>query len=359
MCPTCDKPLLVRYELAGLAGSALPAAWDRRPADMWRFRELLPLRAGEEPVSLGEGGTPLLGLDAVGEELGIRLLVKEEGRNPTGSFKDRGISAAVTRAVRDGATALVIPSAGNAAAALAAYAARAGVPARVYVPDDVPEGVVRRCASFGADLVRVDGLITDCGARAAQYSKETGAFDVSTMREPYRLEGKKTMMIEIIHALEWKAPDAIVYPTGGGTGLIGSWKAMQELAALGLIDQAQTRLYAVQSSGCAPIVRALAEGRDEAAEWRHPETAAWGLRVPRSIGDFLILRAIRASGGGGITVTDEEMAEAAIRMGRRAGISATLEGGATLAAVVSLRRRGDIRPGETVVLFNTAHLLTY
>lgn len=359
VCADCGKPLLVRYALDGLAGAGLPERWDRRSEGMWRFRDLLPLRSGEEPVTLGEGDTPLLDLGPLGHELGIRLLVKDEGRNPTGSFKDRGLSAAVTRAVWDGASAFVIPSAGNAGASLAAYAARARVPARVYVPSDAPAGVLRRCEAFGAETVRVDGLITDCSRAAALYAAESGAFDVSTLREPYRLEGKKTMMLEIVRSLEWRPPDAIVYPTGGGTGLLGSWKALQELAEVGLLAAPQTRLYAVQSRGCAPIVRAFAEGRENAVEWEQPHTAAWGLRVPRPLGDFLILRAIRASGGGAIAVSDEDMAEAAASLARQAGLNAAIEGGATLAAARALRCSGALRAGETVVLFNTANLLTY
>lgn len=325
---------------------------------MWRYRELLPLGESEPPVTLEEGGTPLVALPVLGEELGLRLLLKDEGRNPTGSFKDRGLSAAVTRAARDGASALVVPSAGNAAAALAAYAARAGLPARVYIPADTPEGVERRCRHYGADVTRVQGLIAECAERARADARRTGALDVSTLREPYRLEGKKTMMFEIVQALGWRSPDALVYPTGGGTGLIASRKAQEELAGWG-IAEGRTRLYAVQSTGCAPIVRAWSEGRASAEPWRSPDTRAWGLRVPAALGDFLILRALRASGGGAVAVSDDAMREAASALGAREGVDASIEGGATLAAARRLRSSGELREGETVLLLNTAGSMVY
>jgi threonine synthase len=358
VCGACGKPLLVRHPLDELEGSDLPEIWSSRRGGMWRFRELLPLGPDEAPVTLGEGGTPLLSLRRVGPDLDLRLLVKDESRNPTGSFKDRGLSAAVTRARLDGAERLVIPSAGNAGAALSAYAARAGCPARIYVPQDTPEGVARRCRHYGADLREVDGLITDCGDRARAHARRTGAFDVSTLHEPYRLEGKKTMMLEIVEALEWRSPDAIVYPTGGGTGLIASWKVLGELAALGLVERT-TRLYAVQSTGCAPIVRAFEAGEASAEPWEDAQTRAFGLRVPGALGDFLILRALRDTEGGAVSVTDSEMVEGRRELGAREGVDASIEGGATLAAARKLRKQGDLDPGETVVLFNTGGLLTY
>ncbi len=351
-CEACGGPLLARY--ADGAGKGPPASLP----GMWRFAGRLPLRDGERPVTLGEGDTPLLPLERLGEALGLRLLAKDESRNPTGSFKDRGLAAAVTRAALDGAEALVIPSAGNAGASLAAYAARAGLPARVFVPADVPPGVERRCRHFGAELVRVDGLIDACGRRARAEAEATGAVDVSTLREPYRLEGKKTMMFEIVEALGGRAPDAIVYPTGGGTGLIASRKALQELAELEGLEP-DTRLYAVQAEGCAPIVRAWEAGEAAAERWEAPRTEAWGLRVPGALGDFLILRALRASGGGAIAVTDEAMRAAAAELGAREGLDASIEGGATLAAARRLRAAGALRERETVVLFNTAGALVY
>jgi threonine synthase len=361
VCPECGKPLLARYALGDADPDPLLEAWtsrERRERGMWGFRELLPVRPGERPVTLREGGTPLVPLQRTGEELGLRLYAKEEGRNPTGSFKDRGLSAAVSRAVLDGVDRFVVPSAGNAGAALSAYAARAGRPARIYVPRDTPEGVRRRCRRFGAELVEVDGLITDCGARAREHAEETGAFDVSTLREPYRLEGKKTMMLEIARSLGWEAPDAVVYPTGGGTGLIASWKVLGELEELGVLER-QTRMYAVQSEGCAPMVRAWEEGRAEAGPWPDADTEAWGLRVPEALGDFLILETLRASGGGAVAVADGEMARGARRLASREGVAASVEGGATLAAARRLRERGELREGERVVLFDTAHFLTY
>ena len=357
VCPDCGKPLLARYDLGALDGEALQRAWAGRQGGMWRFREIMPVEPNEAPVTLGEGGTPLLEIEIGGDFEGLTLLVKDEGLNPTGSFKDRGLCAAVTRAVHEGATALVIPSAGNAGAALAAYAARAGVPCRLFIPEDTPQGVARRCEHYGADIVRVDGLIDECGRLSAEYGAETGAFNISTLKEPYRIEGKKTMMLEIVEALGWRAPDAIVYPTGGGTGLIGSAKTLAELRELGLVDR-DTRLYAVQGTGCAPIVRAHAAGETYAEPWRNASTQAWGLRVPGALGDFLMLEAIRESGGGGVAVSDEAMREGALELGA-AGVGAAIEGGATLAGARELRRSGELRDGETVVLFNTAHLLTY
>jgi threonine synthase len=360
VCPECGKPLLARYATGALEGTALRRAWsERRGAGMWRFRELLPLRDGEEPVTLGEGDTPLVRAEELGSELDLHLFVKDESRNPTGSFKDRGLSAAVTRAALDGAKSFVVPSAGNAAAALSAFAARAGLPAKVYLPADTPEGVRRRCRHYGAEVEEVNGLITDCGREAAAYARETGAFSVSTLHEPYRLEGKKTMMLEVVDALGWRAPDAIVYPTGGGTGLIGSWKVLGELVEAGVLESAPTRMYAVQSEGCAPVVRAWEEGRTEATEWRDASTEAFGLRVPRALGDFLILRALRETEGGAIAVPDRAMRRAAADLGRREGIDAAIEGGATLAAARALREAGELAPGETVVLFNTGSQLAY
>ncbi len=359
-CEACGRPLLARYPLDRLSARELPARWAgrTREAGMWRFRELLPLRPDEVPVSLGEGGTPLLPLERLSGELGLRLLAKDEGRNPTGSFKDRGLSAAVTRAAADGAPSLVVPSAGNAAAALSAYGARAGLPVTLFIPRDTPAAVERRCRHFGAEVEKVDGLIDLCGRRAAEHASRTGAFAVSTLREPYRAEGKKTMMLEILESLDWRAPDAIVYPTGGGTGLIASWKVLDELEELGLVER-RPRLYAVQASGCAPIVRAWEAGEPEARPWAEAQTRAWGLRVPAALGDRLILRALRESGGGAVAVPDGEMERGAAELGRREGLSAAIEGGATLAAVRRMLRAGRLRKGETVVLFNTAGLGTY
>lgn len=378
LCPSCGGVQVVRYPAteagAGADSGAAPKSepeahgglpadlrdmWRSRPSGMWRYRELLPLRPGESPISLGEGGTPLLDLPVTGDRLGVRLLVKDEGGNPTGSFKDRGMSAAVTRAAHDGATSFVVPSAGNAGVALAAYAARAGKPATIFIPEDTPDTVAERCRAYGADLRSVPGLISDCGARAAAFAAETGAFDLSTLREPYRIEGKKTMGFEILEALEWRAPDAVVYPTGGGTGLIGTWKALRESAALGWVPDPDTRMYAVQGEGCAPVVRAWAAGADTAEPWVDARTAAWGLRVPSARGDALMLRTLRDSGGGAVAVADTEMLEAASDAARADGLGLGIEGGATLAAARRLVETGEIAPGETVVLFNTGNLTNY
>ena len=361
LCDDCGSPQLVRYpgELGHPGADSLAARWSTRARGMWRFRELLPIRGDEEPVSLGEGDTPLLEAPRIGAELEVRLLVKDEGRNPTGSFKDRGLSAAITRAVHDGAREFVVPSAGNAGAALAAYAARAGLPARIYIPADSPAGVELRCRAFGADVTLVDGLITDCGALAAEDAARTGAFDLSTLREPCRIEGKKTMALEIVEALGWRAPDVVVYPTGGGTGLIGTWKALTELHGLGLISRPETRLYAVQADGCAPMVRAWKSGARFAEEWTGARTEAWGLRVPRARGDRLILKALAETGGGAISVSDAAMERDMKALLRTEGINACIEGGGVLAATRSLRESGDIREGETVVLFNTGNLQNY
>ena len=360
LCPSCARPLLVRYDLDALDGVALPETWGRRSRDqgMWRFREILPIGPAEQPVTLGEGATPLVSLPAGAAGLnGVAAYVKDEGRNPTGSFKDRGLSAAVTRAAHDGARSFVIPSAGNAGVSLATYASRAGLPSRIYLPADTPPAVLRRTRSAGAEVRYEEGLITDCGVRAREHAARTGAFDVSTLREPYRIEGKKTMMLEIAESLDWRPPEAIVYPTGGGTGLIGSWKALRELQDLQLIDST-TRLYAVQSEGCAPIVRAFERGHSEAEPWTDAQTSAFGLRVPGAIGDFLILRALRESGGGAVTVSDDEARAGADELGL-CGVSASIEGGATLAGARKLLTRGDLVNGDRVVLFNTAHALVY
>jgi len=352
VCETCGAPYLVRYPAT--PAPAAKAELARRPWTMWRYREWLPLEAGQEAISLGEGGTPLLEAPRLDERHGFaRLLVKDESVNPTGSFKARGLAAAVTRAAAAGARAFVVPTAGNAGVALAAYAARAGLTARIYAPETTPRTILSQIRSYGAELQLVRGHIGDCGKAARVYAAEHGAVDVSTLREPYRIEGKKTLGLELAEQLDWHLPEAIVYPTGGGTGLIGMWKAFGELRRAGWIDGSLPRLYSVQATGCAPVIRAFESGADRCTPWPDPKTVAAGLRVPGPLGDRLMLRALRESGGGAIAVSDAELTDAAREMQVEAGIDAAPEGGATLAAARGLLATGAIGPQETVVLFNT------
>jgi threonine synthase len=328
---------------------------------MWRYHELLPLAASDRPVSLGEGYTPLVHAQRLGHVLGFSsLYVKDESQNPTQSFKARGLSAAVTCALSLGVKTLSIPSAGNAGSALAAYAARAQLEAKVFLPHDVKKSFIRECVVYGADVTLVGGLITDAGRLAADRGRPLGWYDVSTLKEPYRIEGKKTMAYEIAEQLNWRWPDWIVYPTGGGTGLIGMWKACDELERIGWMPPGQRpRFVAVQAEGCAPIVQAFSEQLARAKPWDHARTIADGLRVPQAIGDFLILRALAESGGTAISVSDNHMIEGMRDLGRYEGISAAPEGGATVAALRRLKADGTIQPDETVVLFNTGGALKY
>lgn len=364
LCHDCGKPLLARYDLAAAARTLTLASLPSRPRTLWRWAEVLPVRDPVHRLTLGEGSTPLAPAPRLGEAIGLpRLLVKDEGLNPTTSFKARGMAAAVSRARELGATALSAPSAGNAAGALAAYAALAGLPARVYMPRDVPLPFVAECRALGAQVALIDGLITDCGRAAAADLRAQGGFDLSTLKEPYRLEGKKTMGYELAEQLGWRLPDAIVYPTGGGTGLIGMAKAFDELEELGWIGSARPRLVTVQCDGCAPLVRAFAAGEEFAAPWEDAATIADGLRVPAAVGDFLVLRALRASHGAAVAVSDAD-ALAGCALLAREGIFAAPEGGATAAAARDLAAAGWLHPEETVLLFNTgsghkyAHLWT-
>jgi len=323
---------------------------------MWRYREWLPLAAGERPVTLGEGGTPLLRADRIAAAHGFAdLLVKDESANPTGSFKARGLAAAVTRAIGAGARELVVPTAGNAGVALAAYAARAGVAARVYAPFSTPPVILTQIRTLGAQLVLVDGHIGDCGRAARAHAAESGAVDVSTLREPYRIEGKKTLGLELAEQLGWTLPRAIIYPTGGGTGLIGMWKAFRELREMGWIPRGMPlpRMYSVQAAGCAPVVRAFEAGADRCEPWPEPRTVASGLRVPAPLGDRLMLGVLRESGGGAVAVSDDALTAAAGELQTAEGIDAAPEGGAALAGAVALLERGSISAAERVVVVNT------
>jgi threonine synthase len=359
LCPGCRLPLLARYDLAAAR------AWRRdslagRVASMWRYREMLPLLPGDEPVTLGEGWTPLLHARRLGASLGLdRLFFKDESLNPTNSFKARGQSAAITRARALGAETIALPTAGNAGNAAAAYAAAAGLQCQVFMPKDAKQPFVDECRLYGAEVTLVDGLITDAGRMAAERGEPRGWYDVSTLKEPYRVEGKKTMGYELAEQLGWTLPDWIIYPTGGGTGLIGMWKAFDEMEAIGWIGPSRPRMVSVQAAGCAPIVRAFERGEETAAPWENAQTSADGLRVPRAIGDFLILRAVRASDGAAVAVTDEEMIDGMLTLGREEGISAAPEGGASLAALRRLIADQKVLPHDTVVLFNTGGALKY
>ena len=328
---------------------------------MWRYREMMPLLPGESPVTLGEGFTPLLHARRLGGTLGLdRLLIKDESLNPTQSFKARGQSAAITRAKALGATTISLPTAGNAGNAAAAYSSAAGLKCEVFIPRDAKQPFIDECRLYGANVTLVDGLITDAGKLAASTGKPLGWYDVSTLKEPYRVEGKKTMGYELAEQLGWTLPDWIIYPTGGGTGLVGMWKAFAEMEAIGWLSSGQRpKMVSVQAEGCAPIVRAFTAGTEKAAPWEHAATLADGLRVPRAIGDFLILRAIRESGGEAIAVSDRDMIDDMLTIGRLEGISAAPEGGAALTAVRALIASGRVQPHDTVVLFNTGGALKY
>jgi threonine synthase len=360
LCNVCGKPLLVRYDLEAAARTLTKESLRGRRADQWRYAEVLPAGRVEDIVSLGEGWTPLLRAERLGASLGLKkLYIKDESQNPTQSFKARGMSAAVTLAKELGARKLAAPSAGNAAGALAAYAARAGLEAHIFMPRDTPRANVVECEQTGARVTLMDGLITDCGAEVARRKDAEGWFDVSTLKEPYRVEGKKTLGYEVAEQLDWELPDVIVYPTGGGTGLVGMWKAFDEMEAMGWIGSERPRMVTVQAAGCAPIVRAFEEGKRTAAEFENAATIASGLRVPKAIGDFLILDALRASGGTAVAVTDEELLAAVGEIGAAEGLFVAPEGAACLPALRKLIERGEVKPDERVVLFNTGAGVKY
>jgi threonine synthase len=356
----CGAPLLARYDLERARAWQKNTLVGREP-NMWRYRELMPLFDGETPITLGEGWTPLIHATRIGADLGLsRVFVKDESLNPTNSFKARGLSAAVTRAARIGARVVSVPSAGNAANAMAAYAAAAGLPAKVFMPRDVKVPFIRECELYGADVTLVDGLITDAGRIAAETGRPLGWYDMSTLKEPYRIEGKKTMAYELGEQLDWEMPDWIIYPTGGGTGMVGMWKAFDELEQIGWIAGGKRpRMVSVQAEHCAPIVKAFEQGAERSEPWVNARTIADGLRVPKAVGDFLVLRAVRESGGTALSVTDAEMVSAMRDLGSREGISAAPEGGASLQALKQLVAEGRIGADETVVLFNTGGALKY
>jgi len=347
----CGGPLLARYDLGKAARTLTREALKSRPANMWRYAEVLPAR---EAVSLGEGMTPVIHARRLGARLGLdALYVKDEGLNPTGSFKARGLSAAVTRGKELGAKALAIPTAGNAGGALAAYAAAAGIPCVIVMPSDTPSANVMECEAFGADVRKLDGLISDCGRYVGEHKEKEGWFEVSTLKEPYRIEGKKTMAYELSEQFGGALPEVIIYPTGGGVGLIGMCKAFEEMEAMGWIGRERPRMVVVQATGCAPIVDAYVRGEASAPPWQNAATIASGLRVPKALGDFLVLAGVRATQGTAVTSTDEEMLAAGKELASMEGIFAAPEGAATVVAARKLAEQGCIKPHERVVLFNT------
>ncbi len=357
---SAGKPLLVHYDLAGVRKALSKEALTQRPPDLWRYRELLPVRRVGDIVSLGETMTPLVRLPTLAARLGGgEIIVKDEGRLPTGSFKARGLVMAVSMAKALGIKHMAMPTNGNAGAALAAYATRAGIKSTIFCPEDTPEVNVSEIALQGAAVYRVNGLIDDCGKIVAEGKSKAGWFDVSTLKEPYRIEGKKTMGLELAEQLGWDVPDVIFYPTGGGTGLIGMWKAFAELEAIGFLDTKRPRMVAVQAAGCAPMVRAFEAGTEHASRWEDAHTIASGIRVPQAIGDFLILRAVRESGGFAIAVADEAISAALDEVARIEGFLMCPEGAATYAAYKQSLADGRVGRNERAVLFNCATGLKY
>ena len=359
VCKSDGGPLLVRYDLRRVRDSVTRDVLRDRPETLWRYRELLPM-TGDKFVSLGEPITPLNGAECLGAEINIpRLRIKDEGLLPTGTFKARGAAVGVTRAMELGVRVIALPTAGNAGAAWAAYGARAGIRVVVVMPDTTPDVIIRETSAYGADVYLVSGSIADAGAVVKRACAARGWYDASTLREPYRIEGKKTIGLELADQLGWRLPDVIVYPTGGGVGLIGMWKAFDELRAIGWLDQKRPRFVAVQAEGCAPIVRAFVEGRNESEPWPDPRTFAAGIRVPKALGDFIVLKALRESGGIAIAVSEGEIAESMRAAGGTEGMLVCPEGGAAIAGTGKLRRDGWIREDEEVVVFNTGTGLKY
>jgi threonine synthase len=360
VCEACGQMLAVRYDLPAAARAVTKDALRSRPPGMYRFRELLPLADDEAPVTLGEGGTPLLELPRLAAHLGMRRLwAKDEGQNPTGSFKARGLGMAITRARTLGVKGLMIPSAGNAGGAAAVYGARAGVPVAVVVPRGTPEAAVAEALIAGAHVFTVEGSITTAGRLTGQVASRLGWFDLATLKEPYRLEGKKTMGLELAEQLGWETPDVLMYPTGGGTGLVGIWKAYEELRAMGWIASPQPRFVAVQAEGCAPVVRAFEDRAETTSMWENPVTHAAGLRVPGPFAGRQMLRILRETAGGALAVSEDEIVEAQKLLARVEGIWTAPEAAAALAALVRLRASGDVAPGDRVVLVLTGAGIKY
>jgi threonine synthase len=357
VCLSCGKPLFAIVDLGAASRTLKRETLATRQKSLWRYREVLPLPANVEPVSLGEGGTPLLRAEKFGDD--VDLWIKDESMNPTQSFKARGMTVAVSMAKHLGATKLAVPSAGNAGGALAAYAARAGLEAHIFMPRDTPRANIIECRELGAHVTLIDGLITDCAAEIARRKTQESWFDMSTLKEPYRVEGKKTLGYELAEQCGWELPNVILYPTGGGTGLIGMWKAFDEMEALGWIGRKRPRMFTVQAAGCAPIVRAFEAGEKGAAEFPDAHTIASGLRVPKAIGDFLMLKILRQSNGGAIAVDDEQMVRVAREVGWSEGLFVPPEAAACFVALKSLRSASKIQSGERTVIFNTGSGIKY
>ena len=360
LCTACSKPLFPRYDLEAVGRVLTRDALATREKSLWRYREVLPLAQDAEPVTFGEGGTPLLRAQRFGEHVGVsQLWIKDESQNPTQSFKARGMTTAVSMAKQLGATKLAVPTAGNAGGALAAYAARAGLEAHIFMPRDTPRANMIECRELGAHITLIDGLITDCGAEIGRRKAAEGWFEMSTLKEPYRVEGKKTLGYELAEQMNWELPEVVLYPTGGGTGLIGMWKSFEEMETLGWIGSKRPRMFSIQPTGCAQIVRAFEAGETSAPEFPDAHTVASGLRVPKAVGDFIMLRILRESRGGALTVDDEEMIRITREVGKREGIFVAPEGAACFAALRSLVSSGTIKADERVVIFNTGSGIKY
>ncbi|MEW6129819.1 MAG: threonine synthase [Acidobacteriota bacterium] len=360
LCPACSKPLMVAYDLAKAAQSLTKDRLAARESTLWRYREVLPVDNDANKLCLGEGMTPLIKAQGLGEQLGLtNLFIKDESLNPTASFKARGMAVAISMAKELGAKKLAVPSAGNAAGALAAYAAKAGLPAYIFMPQDTPKANIIECQLMGAKVTLINGLITDCGKIVAERKEAEGWFDVSTLKEPYRVEGKKTMGYEVAEQMNWQLPDVILYPTGGGTGLIGMWKAFDEMEQMGWIDSRRPRMVSVQADGCAPVVKAFAAGATVGADIPDAHTVASGLRVPKAVGDFIMLDIIRKSGGTAISVTDAELIEGTKTISSSEGIFVAPEGGALLPALKKMIDNNQVAKDERIVLFNTGSGLKY